>query len=127
MNVTEAVRGRRSIRDFLPDPVSVEVLREVFDTARWAPSGSNIQAWRIVAVAGAEREAVIRMTRELRPDPAREANDPYPIYPPNLWEPLRGRRFALAEDMYRALEIPREDDTSRATSNSLARRSDYSS
>ena len=113
MNVTEAVRGRRSIRDFLPDPVSVEVLREVFDTARWAPSGSNIQAWRIVAVAGAEREAVIRMTRELRPDPTREANDPYPIYPPNLWEPLRGRRFALAEDMYRALEIPREDKPAR--------------
>jgi nitroreductase len=113
MTVSDAVRSRRSIRNFLPDPVSAEVLHEVFDAARWAPSGSNIQAWRIIAVAGAEREAVIRMTRETRPDPALEASDPFPIYPPNLWEPLRTRRFALAEDMYRALEIPREDKPAR--------------
>ena len=113
MNVTEAVRGRRSIRHFLPDLVSADVLREVLDTARWAPSGSNIQAWRVIAVAGAEREAVIRMAREPRPDPARDANDPYPIYPPNLWEPLRSRRFTLAEDMYRALGIARDDKPAR--------------
>ncbi len=113
MNVTEAVRRRRSIRHFLPDPVSAALLREVFDAARWAPSGSNLQAWRIVAVSGEGREAVIRMTRETRPDPAREASDPFPIYPPTLWEPLRSRRFALAEDMYRALDIPREDKPAR--------------
>jgi len=113
MTVSKAVRGRRSIRNFLPEPVSAEVLREVFDAARWAPSGSNIQAWRIIAAAGAEREAVIRTARETRPDPAREASDPFPIYPPNLWEPLRTRRFALAEDMYRALGIPREDKPAR--------------
>jgi nitroreductase len=113
MNVTEAIRHRRSIRDFLPDPVPASVLREVFDAARWAPSGGNIQSWRIIAVAGAEREAVIRMTREARPDPQREAENPYPIYPANLWEPLRTRRYALAEDMYRALGIPREDKPAR--------------
>jgi len=113
MNVSEAVRSRRSIRHFLPDPVTEETLREVFDVARWAPSGSNVQAWRIIAVTGAEREAVIRMTRETRVDPARDANDPYPIHPPNLWEPLRSRRIALAEDMYRALGIPREDKPAR--------------
>lgn len=113
MNVTEAVRGRRSIRRFLADPLPLETLREILDTARWAPSGSNIQAWRVIAVAGAARDAVITMTREVRPDPARDAADPYPIYPPNLWEPLRSRRYALAEDMYRALGIPREDKAAR--------------
>lgn len=113
MNVTEAVRQRRSIRDFLPDPVPVDLLQEVFDAARWAPSGGNIQAWRIVAVAGAERDAVIRMVRETRPDPQRESTNPHPIYPANLWEPLRTRRYTLAEDMYRALGIPREDKPAR--------------
>lgn len=113
MNVTESIRHRRSIRDFLPDPVPASVLREVFDAARWAPSGGNIQSWRIIAVAGTEREAVIRMTREARPDPQREAENPYPIYPANLWEPLRTRRYALAEDMYRALGISREDKPAR--------------
>jgi nitroreductase len=113
MNVTEAVRHRRSIRDFLPDPVPAGVLREIFDAARWAPSGGNIQAWRIIGVAGAEREAVISMARATRPDPQRDADNSYPIYPANLWEPLRTRRYTLAEDMYRALGIPREDKPAR--------------
>lgn len=113
MNVSEAVRRRRSIRRFLPDTPSLEILREVLDTARWAPSGSNIQAWRVIAISGDVRESVIRMALETQPDPARNAADPYPIYPPNLWEPLRSRRYALAEDMYRALGIPRDDKAAR--------------
>ena len=106
MTVNEAVRRRRSIRAFLPTPVSEATLREVLDAARWAPSGSNIQAWKIVAVAGAERDAVVRMALEAMVTPSMTSNDDFPIYPPNLWEPLRTRRFALAEDMYRALGIP---------------------
>jgi nitroreductase len=113
MTVTEAVRQRRSIRAFLPAPVSEAVLREVLDTARWAPSGSNVQAWKIVAVAGAERDAVVSMALESMGTPSMTSNDEFPIYPPNLWEPLRSRRFALAEDMYRALGIPREDKPAR--------------
>ena len=114
MNVSDAVRQRRSIRDFRADPVPQELLADILDTARWAPSGSNIQAWRIIAVAGAERDAVVQITRKA---PASagfgKTDDPYPIYPPELWEPLRTRRYTLAEDMYRALGIPREDKPAR--------------
>lgn len=113
MTVNEAVRRRRSIRAFLPTPVPEAVLREVLDAARWAPSGSNIQAWKVVAVAGEERDAIVRMALEAMGTPSMTSNDDFPIYPPNLWEPLRTRRFALAEDMYRALGIPREDKAAR--------------
>ena len=113
MTVNEAVRRRRSIRAFLPTPVSEATLREVLDAARWAPSGSNIQAWKVVAVAGEERDAIVRMALEAMGTPSMTSNDDFPIYPPNLWEPLRTRRFALAEDMYRALGIPREDKAAR--------------
>jgi nitroreductase len=113
MTVTEAVRQRRSIRAFLPTPVTETTLREVLDTARWAPSGSNVQAWKIVAVAGVERDAVVRMALESMGTPSLANHDEFPVYPPNLWEPLRTRRFALAEDMYRALGIPREDKPAR--------------
>jgi nitroreductase len=113
MTVTEAVRQRRSIRAFLPTPVSEAVLREVLDTARWAPSGSNVQAWKVIAVAGAERDAIVSMALGSLGTPSMTSNDEFPIYPPNLWEPLRSRRFALAEDMYRALGIPREDKPAR--------------
>jgi nitroreductase len=113
MTVTEAVRRRRSIRAFLPTVVSEATLREVLDTARWAPSGSNVQAWKVIAVTGAERDAIVRMALESLGTPSMTSNDEFPIYPPNLWEPLRSRRFALAEDMYRALGIPREDKPAR--------------
>jgi nitroreductase len=112
MNVSDAVRGRRSIRDFLSTPVPESVLREIFNVARWAPSGSNVQAWKVIAVAGEERDAIVRMAHS-KPDAGLASSDAFPIYPPNLWEPLRSRRFALAEDMYRALGIPREDKPAR--------------
>jgi nitroreductase len=92
--------------------VPESVLREIFDAARWAPSGSNVQAWKIIAVAGEERDAIVRMAHS-KPDAGLASSDDFPIYPPNLWEPLRSRRFALAEDMYRALGIPREDKPAR--------------
>lgn len=113
MTVTDAVRHRRSIRAFLPTPVDEATLRAVLDTARWAPSGSNVQAWKVIAVAGEERDAVVRLALDAMGTPSMTSHDEFPIYPPNLWEPLRTRRFALAEDMYRALGIPREDKPAR--------------
>ena len=114
MNVSAAVRQRRSIRDFRADPVPKSVLLKVLDDARWAPSGSNIQAWRIIAVGGVERDAIVEMTRStVYPSAVGQTKDPFPIYPDELWEPLRTRRYTLAEDMYRALGIPREDKPAR--------------
>ena len=118
MNVSDAVRQRRSIRDFTPQAIDQQILREVFEVARWAPSGGNIQAWRIIAVAGAERDAIVTLGREhlasqQRIGLAAGVEDPYPIYPREIWEPLRTRRYTLAEDMYRALGIPRDDKPAR--------------
>jgi len=46
----EAIRGRRSIRRFKPDPVPPEVLHQVLEAARLAPSWENTQTWRLVVV-----------------------------------------------------------------------------
>lgn len=113
MNVSEAITQRRSIRHFLPTPVAQDTLRDILEVARWAPSGSNIQAWRIIAVAGDEKTKISRMALAAQASLATPADDPYPIYPPQLWEPLRSRRYKLAEDMYAALQIPRDDKASR--------------
>jgi nitroreductase len=113
MTVTEAITQRRSIRSFLPKPVPERTIREILEVARWAPSGSNIQAWRVIAFAGDEKEKISQMALAAQASLATPADDPFPIYPPNLWEPLRSRRYKLAEDMYAALQIPREDKPSR--------------
>ena len=38
----QLVRERRSVRAFRPDLVPEETLQSIFETARWAPSGTNL-------------------------------------------------------------------------------------
>lgn len=50
MDVFDAIRGRRSVRKYKPDPVSEEQLNAVLEAARWAPSWANTQCWNFVVV-----------------------------------------------------------------------------
>ena len=52
MNVTEAVQRRISVRAFKPDPVAGELLRDILELAHQAPSGGNLQPWRVYALTG---------------------------------------------------------------------------
>jgi nitroreductase len=49
-----AVESRRTVRDFLPDPVPQEVLDRCLDAARLAPSSSNLQPWEFVVIRDPE-------------------------------------------------------------------------
>ncbi len=109
MNVDEALKARISIRAFKPDPLPEALVREIIEVARYAPSGGNLQPWRVIAVAGAERDAVVALAQAHLPGD----DAPYPVYPENLWEPYRSRRFKVGEDMYALLGIPREDKPAR--------------
>ncbi len=54
MNVKEAIEKRRSIRKYDDKEVTEEVLRELIDAARLAPSGNNAQPWYFKIVTSAE-------------------------------------------------------------------------
>jgi len=113
MTVTDALRARTSIREFLPTPLPEAIVREILDVARWAPSGGNLQPWKVIAVAGDEQRAVTELAkRVLMENPTGEVTD-FPVYPEKLWEPYRTRRYDLGEAMYELLEIPREDKMAR--------------
>src|SRR5690606_6554150 len=99
MNVSEALKARRSVRAFSSAPVPLPLLREILDAARYAPSGGNMQPWRIIAVGGAARDAVVSLAQN-----AEHHDDGFPTYPANLWEPYRSRRYQLGEDMYALLQ-----------------------
>lgn len=109
MEVSEALRQRRSIRDYTAEPVDQQLIADILEQARFAPSGGNLQPWRVIAVSGAQRDAVIALARENGAGDAGERA----IYPTNLWEPYRSRRFKLGEDLYRLLDIPRDDKEGR--------------
>jgi len=46
LTVKEAIEKRRSIRNFKPEPVPDEMINEMLEAARLAPSGTNRQPWR---------------------------------------------------------------------------------
>jgi nitroreductase len=50
MDVSEAIKKRRSIRKFKPDPIPEEKIRLLLESARLAPSGTNTQPWRFIIV-----------------------------------------------------------------------------
>lgn len=50
MHIDEAIRHRRSIRQFLPDPVSTVALREMLTLASLGPNVGNQQTWRFIIV-----------------------------------------------------------------------------
>ncbi len=109
MNVSEAVAARKSIRAFRDTPVSDGLLRELLLKSARAPSGGNVQPWRIYVVNG---DAMTRFLAHV--EDYRERETPaYDVYPPSLEEPYRSSRFKVGEDMYALLGIPREDKPAR--------------
>ena len=50
MGIYETMRTLRAVRRLRPDPIPDDVLHRVLEAATWAPTGGNVQPWRIVAV-----------------------------------------------------------------------------
>jgi len=111
MTVSEAVDRRISIRAFKADPVSGAVVREILQAAARAPSGGNLQPWRVYALTGESLEALKVKARETMAAGLEDAE--YDVYPPNLWDPFRTRRFQCGEDLYATIDIPRDNRPGR--------------
>jgi nitroreductase len=111
--VSEAVAQRLSVRAFTDTPVDNAVITDVLTRATRAPSGGNLQPWRLYVLNG---EAMARfralMETRLAENPMGETPE-YNVYPPNLKEPYRSRRFGIGQAMYEKLGIPREDKLAR--------------
>jgi nitroreductase len=108
MDVSEAVAARMSVRAFRPDPVPGPVVREILERAHQAPSGGNLQPWRVYALAG---DALADFKTMIAGSPMEEPE--YDVYPPNLWDPFRTRRYQCGEDLYASIGIGREDRAAR--------------
>ncbi len=59
MDVMEAIRRRFSCRSFVRRPVPDELVRELLEAARWAPSAGNLQPVRVMVVRDAERRRAL--------------------------------------------------------------------
>ncbi|MGJ7541633.1 nitroreductase [Variovorax sp. LT1R16] len=113
MNIQDAIASRRSVRHFLDRPVPADAIRRVLEQALRAPSGGNLQPWHLHVVGG-ERLAELKalMRERVQQAPTGEGSE-YDIYPRELVAPYRDRRYAVGEQMYARLDIPREDKAAR--------------
>jgi len=108
MTVEEAVAGRRSIRAFLPKPVPRELIERVLKVAGRAPSGSNVQPWKVWVLQGAVRDEIVREAVG-RYDRGEVSQREYNYYPVKWREPYLARRRACGWGLYGTLGIGRED------------------
>jgi nitroreductase len=100
MDILEAIKTRKSIRSFKPDPVPKEILKEILDDACRAPSGMNTQPWEFTVLAGDVLENIQRANVEKLNSGA----VPNPEHLVIGWPP----------DIFKLMDIQREDKEKRA-------------
>jgi nitroreductase len=113
MDIIEAIQSRKSIRGFKPDPVEKSIIREILEIAVRAPSAMNTQPWEFFVITG----DVLNEMRNALVDKLKSGS---PMKPDHLvvgWPQesiYRNRQVELAKEIFRLMEIPREDKAKRA-------------
>ncbi len=109
--VSDVMRSRRTVRAFRDQPVGRELVEEVLRDAAAAPSGGNMQPWRVYVVAGAVKDelsaAVLAAARGGKGLPPAHLPEPLP-------EVFRNRMADFGARYYGSLGIERSDLQARA-------------
>ena len=111
MELKEAIRSRRSIRQFLPKPVPEEMIRELIADSLWAPSWGNTQPWEIVVVTG-EKLAEFKKQNQEALLAGKAAKTDIPM--PKVWPEVYLNRYKnLGKSVLSSVGIAREDKEAR--------------
>jgi nitroreductase len=111
MELQEAVRSRRSIRQFLSKPVSEDIIRGLIADSLWSPSWGNTQPWDIVVVTGSKMAEFKQKSQEALMSGHQVPTD---IPMPQVWpEAYLDRYKELGKSVLGALSIAREDKEAR--------------
>ena len=105
--IEQAILTRRSIRKFLPDPVRRETVERLLAVASNAPSGTNMQPWRVYVIAGAAKVDLTAAILEARDNGYDLGDREYNYYPSSFPEPYKSRRRKVGWDLYGLLGIER--------------------
>lgn len=110
MNIIEAIKSRKSIRGYKPDPVPRNIIEEILEIASRAPSSMNVQPWEFAVIAGDALEKLCKTHMEklnAGETPGMESN----------WGGYQGvyreRQVALGIRLFQLMGIAREDREKR--------------
>ncbi len=109
--VDEAITSRRSIRAFLPTPVPRADIQALLAVASRAPSGTNIQPWKVTVLTGEPLATLSRKILAAHDDPDSQSlhTEEYPYYPNQWASPYVERRRKVGWDLYGLLGLKRDD------------------
>lgn len=113
MNIIEAIQNRRSIRAFTDKPVTKETIMNILNTACRAPSAMNTQPWEFIVITGEK-------LNRLRAAIVEKLKAGAPIVPDHQvvgWPDksvYKDRQITLAKQLFKAMDIAREDKEKRA-------------
>jgi nitroreductase len=113
MDIIEAVKTRKSIRGYKPDPVPGQVLEQILEVASHAPSAMNTQPWEFTVLTG----EVLENARRSNIDLLNSGVPPNPEHVVTSWPKesiYRQRQIDLAKQLFLLMDIPREDKEKRA-------------
>jgi len=107
--VDDVIRTRKSDRSFLPTPIPHQTVLDMIEVAGRAPSGSNIQPWKVYVLEGAAKKRLSDAVKAVFNDPAARSlyRPEYIYYPKNWVEPFLSRRRKVGFDLYKLVGIAR--------------------
>ena len=113
INILEAIRMRKSIRGYKPDPVPKAMIREVLEAAIKAPSAVNCQPWEFFVIAGEPLHKIRKGAIER----FRAGENPHSEHELITWtkDSIYGvRQIELAKHIFQVMGIAREDKLKRS-------------
>jgi len=108
--VSSVMHSRRSVRAFKPEPLRRALVEEILEDAATAPSGGNIQPWRVHVVSGVAKEQLANALVAA----FRAGTAPAPThFPEPLPDVFRARLLDFGARYYASLRIDRNDASAR--------------
>ena len=109
ISASEAILGRKSIRAFKDTAVDRAVVEDIILKSSRAPSGGNLQPWKVKVISGQVRDELVNTVAEkMASNPVGDGSE-YNVYPPELKDPYRTRRRVVGNDLYSLIGIAKED------------------
>ena len=111
IELVQALKDRRSVRGFKPDPIEPAVINEILALANRSPSFTNSQPWEVAVVTGKTRDALSKTLLELATSNAESNPD---LASPTSWpDNIAARTKTHNINRFKHLGIGREDTEKR--------------
>jgi nitroreductase len=107
--VEHAITSRRAIRAFLPTPVDPALVRRLIAVAAQAPSGTNMQPWKLRVIGPQTRGRLEAALIAALDSPDLPVEEEYRYYPQIFREPYLSRRRKVGWDLYGLLGVTKGD------------------